>query len=172
MIDQVEAPKRGAYSRLLDWLGIAAGAVFGLIALATTFDVVRRGVAGQTVNGLADLVEYALFVSTFLAAPWLLRLNGHVQVDFLVGALPERLGRIARASGDVVGLGVCATLLVYSVRATYRSWSSGSVVLKTVIFPEWWLYAVIAVSMALLGLEFIRRLLLGHASAPPPPPDL
>jgi hypothetical protein len=39
------------------------------------------------------------------------------------------------------------------------------------IFPEWWLYAVIAASMALLALEFARRLALGQA-APTAPPEL
>ncbi len=159
---------RGAGERLLDWLGVAAGAAFAMIAVATTFDVLRRSLFGETVNGLADAVEYALFASTFLAAPWLLRQNGHVQVDFLVAALPEHVGRIARRVADVVGLCVCVTLLVYAARATYRSWANGSVVLKTVVFPEWWLYAVIAVSMALLTLEFIRRLVLGHSVSAPP----
>lgn len=79
---------RGIYARLLDWLGVAAGAVFALIAVTTAYDVLARSAAGVTVKGLADLVEYALFAATFLAAPWLLRQNGHVQVDFLVTALP------------------------------------------------------------------------------------
>jgi TRAP-type transport system small permease protein len=150
------------YARLLDALGVGAGAVFALIALATTYDVALRNIAGGTVNGLVELVEYALFVSTFLAAPWLLRHNGHVQVDFLVTALPERMQSGMRRIGDAVGLAVCVVLLVYAVRVTYGAWQSGSLVLKTMIFPEWWLFAVIAVSMALLVLEFVRRLVVGQ----------
>jgi TRAP-type transport system small permease protein len=150
------------YARLLDALGVGAGAVFALIALATTWDVGLRSVFGGTVKGLVELVEYALFVSTFLAAPWLLRHNGHVQVDFLVTALPARMQSGMRKAGDAVGLAVCAVLLVYAVRVTYVAWQGGSMVLKTMIFPEWWLFAVIAVSMALLVLEFVRRLLVGQ----------
>jgi TRAP-type C4-dicarboxylate transport system permease small subunit len=146
------------YARLLDALGVGAGAVFALIALATTYDVALHNVAGSTVNGLVELVEYALFASTFLAAPWLLRHNGHVQIDFLVTALPQRLQPGVRRVGDAVGLAVCAVLFVYAVRVTHGAWQSGSLVLKTVIFPEWWLFAVIAVSMALLMAEFVRRL--------------
>ena len=158
----------GAYSRLLDALGVAAGAVFAVVALATTFDVLRRGISGSTVKGLGDLVEYALFVTTFLAAPWLLRQGGHVQVDFLVAALPERVGRLVRRVGDAVGLAVCVVLFVSAVRVTWRSWASGNIVLKTVVFPEWWLYGVIVVSMLLLALEFVRRLVVGQGVAPPP----
>jgi TRAP-type C4-dicarboxylate transport system permease small subunit len=163
---------RGWYARLLDVLGVGAGIVFGIIALATTWDVLGRNLTGQTtVRGLGDLVEYALFVATFLAAPWLLRQNGHVQVDFLVTALPARLGNALRRLADAVGLVVCLVLLVYAVRVTWRSWASGNIVLKTVVFPEWWLYAVIVVSMFLLVLEFMRRLVLGNTE-PAGPADL
>lgn len=162
---------RGIYARLLDWLGVAAGAAFALIAVATAYDVLARSAAGVTVKGLADLVEYALFAATFLAAPWLLRQNGHVQVDFIVSSLPASVAAIVRRAADGVGLAVCVILLVYAVRVTYRSWSNHSVVLKTFVFPEWWLYAVVVVSMALLALEFVRRLVLGH-TVPAGPPDL
>ncbi len=157
------------YARVLDALGVGAGVVFGLIALATSWDVLQRSLSGQTLKGLGDLVEYALFVATFLAAPWLLRQNGHVTVDFLVSALPQRLGQAARRVADAVGLVVCLVLLVYAVRVSWRSWASGNIVLKTIVFPEWWLYAVIAVSMALLALEFVRRLALGRDTAAEPP---
>lgn len=159
---------RNGYARLLDWLGVGAGAVFAIIALATTWDVLERSLTGHTVKGLADLVEYALFVATFLAAPWLLRQNGHVTVDFLVVALPQHLGKIVRRLADAVGLAVCLVLLVYGARATWGSWASGNIVLKTIVFPEWWLYAVIVVSMLLLALEFVRRLLLGRDSSAGP----
>lgn len=150
------------YERVLDALGVAAGIVFGVIAIATTWDVLVRSVAGSTVKGLAEMVEYALFGATFLAAPWLLRHNGHVQVDFLVTALPERWRNAVMRLGDLVGLAVCVVLLVYAVRVAWRAFEAGNIVLKTMIFPEWWLYAVIAVSMALLALEFGRRLALGR----------
>lgn len=147
---------------MLDLLGVGAGAVFGLIALATTYDVVLRSVTGATLGGLAEMVEYTLFASTFLAAPWLLRHNGHVQVDFVVGALSERPRRLVRRIADVVGLLVCLVLLVYAVQVTWEAWRNGSIILKTLVFQEWWLFSVIVVSMALLVLEFARRLWLGE----------
>jgi TRAP-type C4-dicarboxylate transport system permease small subunit len=156
------ANQNRSYERLLDLLGVGAGAVFGVIALATTYDVVLRSITGVTLAGLAELVEYTLFASTFLAAPWLLRHNGHVQVDFAVGALSERPRRLVRRIADAVGLIVCLVLLVYASQVTWDAWRNGSIVLKTLVFPEWWLFAVIVVSMVLLVLEFARRLWVGQ----------
>ncbi len=159
------AARRTAYARFLDSLGVAAGAVFAAMALATTFDVLRRSASGATVRGLAELVEYALFATTFLAAPWLLRQGGHVRVDFAVRALPERVAAAAHVAADALGLAVSLTLLVYAARVAWRSWASGGIVLKTLVFAEWWLYAVVVVSALLLTLEFVRRLAGGRDAA-------
>lgn len=150
---------RNAWARLLDALGLAAGVAFALIAAATAYDVMARAAAWPSINGLSELVEYTLFAATFLAAPWLLRHDGHVQVDFLLTALPTRSAARLRRAGDAIGLAVCLTLLVFSVRVLLQSRADRSLMLKTLIFPEWWLYAVIVVSMALLALEFLRRLI-------------
>lgn len=161
--------RAGAYERLLDVLGVGAGAAFGLIAITTSWDVIARSLGGGTLHGLADIVEYVLFAATFLAAPWLLRQNGHVRVDFMVNALPSALRHPLRRATDAIGLAVCLTLLYFAVLVTYRSWAGNNIVLKTVVFPEWWLYAVIVVSMALLALEFARRLIVGEDDVVPPP---
>ena len=39
----------------------------------------------------------------------------------------------------------------------------GSIVIKSIVFPEWWLYAPVPVCFALLAVEFVRRL-AGHGA--------
>ena len=151
---------RSGYARLLDGLGLLAGIVFAVTAAATTYDIALRTWASGGVRGMVEWVEYGLFAATFLAAPWLLRHNGHVQVDFLVSTIPAAAQRMVRRVADSVGLAVCALLLWYAVRVTRDAWASGSIVLKSMVFPEWWIFAVVAVSMLLLVLEFTRRLVV------------
>jgi hypothetical protein len=38
---------------------------------------------------------------------------------------------------------------------------SGSIVMKTVIFPEWWVYTPMPFGFGLLAIECLRRLLFG-----------
>ena len=156
---------RSGYARLLDGLGLLAGIVFAVTAVGTTYDVALRTWASGGVRGMVEWVEYGLFAATFLAAPWLLRQNGHVQVDFLVSSLPDKARRTLRRIADLIGLAVCALLLWYAVRVTWDAWASGSIVLKSMVFPEWWIFAVVAVSMLLLVLEFTRRLVVGDAGS-------
>ncbi|HEY0878008.1 MAG TPA: TRAP transporter small permease [Zeimonas sp.] len=146
------------HRRLLDLCGVLAGVGFALIALATAWDVFTRNVFGESVRGLVDVVEYALFVTTFLAAPWVLRKGGHVQVDFAVSALPPRARRGAARLSDAVGLAIALVLLVYSTRVTFAAWQQGSMVLKAVVFPEWWVFVVMPFASLLLAIEFAIRL--------------
>ena len=66
-----------------------AGVSLGLIALTVTLDVGLRNLGWGNLPWLIEVAEYTLFVSTFLAAPWVLSLGAHVRVDVLVSALPR-----------------------------------------------------------------------------------
>lgn len=146
------------HRRLLELCGLAAGIGFALVALATAYDVFARNVFGQSVRWLIDVVEYAMFVTSFVAAPWVLRHNAHVRVDFAIEALPGRARRVVAGVAEAAGLAVSLVLLVYSARVTIAAWQQHSMVLKSVVFPEWWLYAVVAFASLLLSIEFTLRL--------------
>lgn len=146
------------YVRLLDLCGLLAGLSFAVIAAATAWDVFLRNALGGGIRGLIDVIEYALFATTFLAAPWVLHRAGHVQVDFAVAALPPAPRLWTRRLGDLTGLAVSVVLLVYSVRTTLAAWQQGNLVLKAIVFPEWWVLAIMPFPLLLLAIEFLRRL--------------
>ncbi len=146
------------YARLLDLCGLIAGFGIGLIALGTGWDVFARNVFGESVRGMVDLVEYALYATTFIAAPWVLRKGGHVQVDFVVASLRPAARRAVERIADVVGLAISVVLLIWSIRVTVASWQQGNMVIKALVFPEWWVYVVMPFSALLLIVEFTIRL--------------
>ncbi len=141
------------YDRLLQGLAAFAAVLLGASALAITVDVVGRNVGVGTLPWILEVSEYVLPLATFLVAPWLLRRNEHVRLDILLRAWP-RLGHVT----NVVGLAVSAVLVLYGVRTILNSAQQGAMVFKSVVFPEWWLYAPVPLCFALLGVEFVRRL--------------
>ena len=58
----------------------------------------------------------------------------------------------------LVGLAVSAILVVYGVRTILNSAAQSSMVFKSVVFPEWWLYVPVPICFALLTIEFVRRM--------------
>lgn len=141
------------YDRLLEGLAACAAVLLGASALAITLDVAGRNVGLGSLPWILEVSEYVLPLATFLVAPWLLRRNEHVRLDILLQALP-RLGHVT----NVVGLAVSVILVVYGVRTIFNSADQGAMVLKSVVFPEWWLYVPVPLCFGLLTVEFVRRL--------------
>lgn len=145
------------------WLMRACGAVsattFGVITILVCFDVLSRNLGMRSLSWINEVTEYALPLATLAAAPWLMWRNQHVRLDLLGAVLSatgqRRLDRLASLLGLVVSL----ILTWYGVRTVLESRAAGSVILKSLVFPEWWLYIPFPIGFALLALECGRRVI-------------
>jgi TRAP-type C4-dicarboxylate transport system permease small subunit len=147
-----------AYGTLLKACAAAAALLLGATALAVTLDVVARNLGFGTLPWILEVSEYVLPLATFLVAPWLLHRNEHVRLDVVLHVARGRVGRLLEGTSNVLGLAICAVLVLYGVRTILNSAQQGAMVLKSVVFPEWWLYAPVPLCFALLSVEFARRL--------------
>lgn len=164
-MDRLEA----AYGKLLEALALAACAlVFGM-TLMICADVLLRNV--RIVPGLAglewsnEISEAMLYLITMLTAPWLLSKGQHIRVDIVLRAVPKRVGWAFEWIVDGIGLVCCVVITYYGARAALASFMAGSVSIKTLVTPEWWLLSVLPVAFLALSLEMLfrmRRLALGE----------
>lgn len=140
--------------------GGVAAAVIAAVTLGVCWDVIGRNVGLPTVPWINEVTEYALPLATLAAAPWLMWRNAHVRLD-LLGALlsPTAQRRLDRVASSV-GLAVSLLMAWYALRALLDSRGAGSLVMKALVFPEWWLYVPVPIGFALLALECARRVLL------------
>ena len=151
-----------AYGRLLDVLAGAACALILGMTLMICADVFLRNV--RIVPGVAglewsnEISEAMLFLVTLLTAPWLLRRGQHIRVDIVLRAVPPRLGWAFEWAVDALGLGCCAVIAWYSGQAALKSYLAGSVSIKTLVTPEWWLLSALPVCFAALTLEMLLRM--------------
>lgn len=150
-----------AYRGLLHAGAVAAALLLGVLALLVTGDVLARNLGLGTLPWIIEVSEYSLPLATFLVAPWLLHRNEHVRLDVLLTTLPVSVARALERFSDLVGLAVSAVFVIYGTRAIVSSAQQGSMVIKAVVFPEWWLYAPVPLCFAVLAVEFVRRLLHG-----------
>ena len=157
-----------AYGRLLDALALIACALILGMTLMICADVLLRNVRIlPNVAGLAwsnEISEGALYLVTMLAAPWLLRRGQHIRVDIVLRMVPKQVGWIFEWVVDVLGLACCLFIAYYGARAALASFNAGSVSIKTLVTPEWWLLSALPVAFLALSLEMLfrmRRLALG-----------
>lgn len=147
-----------AYRKLLSLSGLLAGALVAGMALGVTVDVVSRNLGFGGLPWMIEVTEDALYVATFLAAPWVLSLGAHVRVDLLLNVVPSATGRVMEILADLCGLGVSLAFVWFGYDATADAARIGSVIAKQLVIPEWWLLCVIPLSFLLMTVEFVLRL--------------
>jgi TRAP-type C4-dicarboxylate transport system permease small subunit len=164
-MDRLEA----AYGKLLEALALVACALILGMTLMICADVLLRNV--RIIPGVAglewsnEISEGMLYVITMLTAPWLLRRGQHIRVDIVLRAVPKHVGWVFEWIVDGLGLACCLAIAYYGARAALASFQAGSISIKTLVTPEWWLLGVLPVAFLALSFEMLfrmRRLALGE----------
>ncbi len=146
------------YGRVLEACGvIAALLVFAMTALIVA-DVVLRNVFRVTLPASVELTEYAMFFASAFAAPWLLRRGQHIRVDIVVMRAKPFTAWVMEISCDLIGLALSLLMSWYSIEMVLRSWRGGTLVVKNLIFAEWYVLWPLPVMFVLLAVEFVFRL--------------
>jgi TRAP-type C4-dicarboxylate transport system permease small subunit len=154
-----------AYTRVLHAAAVVAAVLLGAVALLVTGDVLARNLGLGTLPWILEVSEYSLPLATFLVAPWLLHRGEHVRLDIVLTAFPSAGGRALERVADGVGLLISLVFVVYGTKAILSSMLQGSMVIKILVFPEWWMYTPVPPCFALLAVEFGRRLRAGNPPA-------
>ena len=145
------------FGRLFDALAVLAALILLAMVVLVTADIVLRNFTRTGFAFANEVSEYALYLITLFTAPWLLRRGQHVRIDLALGYVPPRLAWLMEAAGDIAGFAVCLVMLRYGVRMTIESAVLGSITIKNLVFPEWWLLWPLPLCFALLAAEFALR---------------
>jgi TRAP-type C4-dicarboxylate transport system permease small subunit len=159
------------YGRLLDRMLIAACLVLLAITFLIGFDVLLRNLGTDGIAASNELSEDGLYLITMLAAPGLLRRGQHIRVDIVLHMVPAKLGWAMEWLGDVTGFACSLFFVWYGARATAASYFAGSLSIKTLIFPEWWILLPMPVCFLLVALEFVFRMRALAQAEHAPRPD-
>lgn len=159
-----------AYDALIGGLAVIGGAIFGLMAFFICADVVARNMLGGGLAWVIETLEYAMYIATVFAAPWVLREGAHVSVDVVTANLPERIRRMVNTFVNVLGAVICLIICYYSTIATVAAFNRGSMIYKSFTIPEWTINAFVPFGMLLITIEFLLLArkefrLLTHVSA-------
>jgi len=101
----------------------AAWTVFAVMVF-TTFQVFTR-LAGHPVPGYLEASEQAIAIFAFLGVAYAQRLDAHIRMDMLIGAVRGRMRWIAEAAGTAISMIVIALLIRYSFSFFYDAWTIG-----------------------------------------------
>ncbi|MDW3204035.1 MAG: TRAP transporter small permease [Alphaproteobacteria bacterium] len=145
------------HQRIVTAFAILAGAVVTAMTLALIVNVAFRAAGEGGLFGMVDAIELGLMAATFLAAPWVLRRNGHVAVDIFLITLPEPARRRLTLVMMVFGALMSAVLSWSSITALITAVDRGSMVRGILVFPEWIPLMAPSIAGVLLAVEFILK---------------
>jgi len=137
---------------------LLASAMVLIMTLLIGTDVGLRNAGLGGVAWSNEASEYMLYLITLLSAPWLLRQGKHIRIDIVLRALPPRIGWALEWVGDLLGL-LCSLYFVwYGMKVLVASYRAGSISIKTLIIPEWWLLAPMPLAFVAVSIEFVFRM--------------
>ena len=147
------------YNAVIVGLAIVAGAMMAAVFLMIILDVVMRTAGLQPPLFVSALSEYALLYLTMFAAPWVVRIKGHVYVESLTSALPERARLVIERGMLVLCIVVCLVLAYYAAITGIEIAGRGEVDVRSIEIPRWVLFVPLPVGLTLSAAEFLRFLL-------------
>jgi TRAP-type transport system small permease protein len=157
----MDALDRSAGRLCVALVALACVLLFAMMSVICA-DVLLRNV---TVPGMprgfalaSDLSESAIYLMTLLSAPYLLRSGRHIRIDLLLHMLPLRIGWLMELVAAGAMFFCCIAMVWYGFVVTGRSVASDAMLIKTVVYPEWWILVPLPCVFALLSLEAIFRL--------------
>jgi TRAP-type C4-dicarboxylate transport system permease small subunit len=147
------------YRGVMRTCGVLAALLIGVIVVLVCYDVIGRNLGLKSLPWIVEVTEYALPLITLLAAPWLLFRAEHVRLDLLNNILPPAPLRALDRITSGIALAVCLMIVWYSLKVIADTREIGAMVMKSLVFPEWWLFVPVSLSFGLMAIECGRRLL-------------
>ncbi len=146
------------YGYLLEVCGLVAALLVFTMTSLIVADVVLRNLFNTTLPASVELTEYAMFYAAAFAAPWLLRRGQHIRIDVVIARVPAAAGWLMEIACDLIGLALSLLMTWYGFAMVLRSARGDTLIVKNLIFPEWYVLWPLPLMFVLLALEFVFRL--------------
>ncbi len=145
-----------SYSFLLNLLALIAGATLVWLMISVILSVLMRNFGLQPFAWLFTSAEYGLLYMTMLGAPWLVREKGHVHIELVTAALPEKTRKLLSRGVALLCVLVCAILAWKGLDLLLTNIERADYDVRAYYFPRWILTISFPVSFGLMAVEFSR----------------
>ena len=147
------------YNFILHGMAALSGvAIFAAFLMIVT-DVLSRFTNFPPIIWVLTVVEYILLWFTMLAAPYLLRIKGHVFVDAITQFLPANIKCYTGKLVYILGIICCVIYCYYTWLLLSEAFDSGELDMRSFEAPIWTLILPMPLCFAMCTVEFIRYLI-------------
>ena len=145
------------YDKIVHLFAYLCGVLIGLITLSVTADVIVRKVWNTPLFGVVVCSEHALVFITFLGAAWVLKQDGHVRLDLLLGWLDPKRRALLNIITSLLGAAMCMFISYRGILTVWDLWQRHIETVKALELPMAPLYTAICVGSFMISLQFLRK---------------
>ena len=145
-----------ALAFLVKFFAVIAGTTLVWLMVSVITSVLMRNAGLQPFAWLFTSAEYGLLYMTMLGAPWLVREKGHVHIELVTAALPDKARRIVSRIVAIACVLVCVILAWKGVELFLKNIARGDYDTRAYYYPRWMLTIAFPVSFGLMAIEFSR----------------
>lgn len=146
------------YRRLL-WLMMATAAVYiGLIMVAIVYSTTFRFFGWSYSPYTFTFIEYGFLYTLMLGSPWLVRHRGHVYIEILTAAVPDRVRNVLSRFVALLCAFVCLVFTWYLGALALDDYTTSKYdeLRAQLDIQRWVVTAVLPLGFGLMTVEFLR----------------
>lgn len=144
-------------------LAAIAMATIAFTLLMIVANVLLRDLDLSLLSNTVALTEYGLLYMTMAGAPWLLHERGHIYIEVLIDRMRPAVRRVVERLICLIGAATCGVIAWAAFRITVSAYVNHEYDIRSFLMPFWALYGAVALSFAIMGVEFLRILLAGSS---------
>jgi TRAP-type C4-dicarboxylate transport system permease small subunit len=133
--------------------------------LVLTCSVVMRYLLHVSTDWQDEMAVFLLVGATFLSAPYVQAVRGHITIDAAGEFLPRRIERVRAFVSDIVCLAFCGFFTWQCWLLLLEAFDDGRVTDSAWAPPLWIPYSLMTSGMTLLCLRFVLQIIEAFASA-------
>ena len=147
------------YNYVLFGMAYCSGVTIFIAVVLIVIDVFMRITGLDPFVFILTTVEYILLYFTMLAAPWLVRIKGHVFIDAVTQFMPANvkkvIAKLVYLACIIVSSIYCYQLMILLTEAI----QSGELDMRSYEIPIWILFVPMPLCFFMCSIEFIRYLI-------------
>lgn len=146
------------YRRLL-WLMMALSAIYiGLMMVTIVYATIFRYFGWTYSHYTFTFIEYGFLYSLMLGSPWLVRNRGHVYIEIVTAAVPDRVRNVLSRFVALLCAFVCFVLAWYFGVLAFDDFVTTKYdeLRAQLDIQRWIVTSVLPLGFGLMGVEFTR----------------
>jgi C4-dicarboxylate transporter, DctQ subunit len=140
-----------------DGMAFLAGLSLIFIMLAVCADVLLRTFLKMPQVWVTEVIESLLLYITFLGSAWLLRKEGHVQVDIIISRLNPKAIAFLNIISSIIGVFISLMLTIFGSIVALNYYHRGIYTPTAMEIPVYIILVIIPIGSIFLLAQFIRQ---------------